>query len=172
MFYHVRLIRKIRVHPSKFNRNISIYIEDQLHREVDGQCIEKYGGIVLTVTRLIKTGLGRLEDHTGYAVYNVVFMAIVCRPEKEETVCAMVTQVSQTGIITEAGPIQIFVSRRQMPDDMILEDTPQPTLSSPDGVIRIKKGTNIRLKIIGVQIDSQGIQAIGTVNQDYLGVFE
>ncbi|OMH81492.1 DNA-directed RNA polymerase II subunit rpb7 [Zancudomyces culisetae] len=37
---------------------------------------------------------------------------------------------------------------------------------------KIEKGTNIRVKIVGLRVDSNEIFAIGTIKEDYLGVIE
>ena len=82
----------------------------------------------------------------------------------------MVTQVNKLGIFAEFGPVNAFVSKHQMPSDMEFQEQliPQKYVSR-DNKIAIKKGDEVRLKIIGTSVNAQQLCVVGSIKEDFMG---
>ena len=68
------------------------------------------------------------------------------------------------------GPLSIFVSRHAMPEDITFDTTSGDCWKSEDGDIQIKEGSTVRLRILGLTIEAGSISAVGTIQDDYLGL--
>ena len=68
------------------------------------------------------------------------------------------------------GPLQIFVSRHNMPEDIHFDNVKGDSWISDDGDIEITEGSNVRMRILGLNISADSMNAIGTIRDDYLGL--
>ena len=86
---------------------------------------------------------------------------------------ANVTSVNQLGFFCKAGPLQIFVTRHNMPADM--REGYKASVDmwvSNDQEVEIKKGCVVRLRIMGLSMEATRITAVGNISDDFLGVIE
>ncbi|GKV02406.1 hypothetical protein SLEP1_g14843 [Rubroshorea leprosula] len=65
--------------------------------------------------------------------------------------------VNKMGFFAEAGPVQIFVSNHLIPDDMEFQYGDIPNYATSDGLVKIQKDIEVRLKIIGTRVDATEI---------------
>merc|ERR1712070_302513 len=106
----------------------------------------------------------------------VTYTALVYRCFTNEVVDAQVVVVNQTGFHAKAGPLKIFVSRHQLPNDM--RDNYQPehetfVSNEEEGEpIEIRVGCVVRLRLIRGQMKQNEITAVGQIRDDFLGVIE
>jgi len=158
------------LHPKHFDKDIRDKIKTKLKEKVEGKATGRFGYTIL-VTHLISIGKGVLDDSTGYAHYPVQYYALVFRPFKGEILAAKVKTISKQGMFAEAGPLEIFVSKTQMPEDLRFDDSTGLNcyFSEED---RIEVGSLIRVKLIGLRFASDDINVIGTIREDYLGLLE
>lgn len=76
----------------------------------------------------------------------------------------------ENGFFARVGPLNIFISRHCMPDDMYYNNlNGEENWSSTDGIINISEGSLVRLRIIGLIIEAGVISAIGSIKESYLG---
>lgn len=169
MFFHILLDKSVLLHPRFFGPNIKSILIKKLNIEVEGTCSGRYG-FIITVTSIEKIGLGKVQEGTGSVLFPIKFKAIVFKPYKGEILDAIVINVIKMGFFAEAGPLQIFVSQHLIPSDMKFD--PQSSTAcflSEDGT-KIEKDTQVRLKVVGTRIDSNGFFCTGSIKEDYLGV--
>lgn len=61
------------------------------------------------------------------------------------------------GFFAEAGPVQVFVSNHLIPQDFAFASTDEPCFVSGDESVRIIKGAEVRLRIVGTRVDATEI---------------
>ncbi|CAL4124844.1 unnamed protein product, partial [Meganyctiphanes norvegica] len=103
--------------------------------------------------------------------HQVKYKAIVFRPFKGEVLDAVVTQINKIGLFCEIGPMQCFISRHSIPQDLEFDpNSNPPCYKSRDEEVVIQQDDEIRVKIVGTRVDATDIFAIGTLMDDYLGL--
>ncbi|GFH09578.1 uncharacterized protein HaLaN_04753, partial [Haematococcus lacustris] len=161
MFYILKLVKKLDIHPRSFGKNLREVIHEKLVQEVEGTCNSKYG-YVIAVTKVDSIGEGLIrQDGTGLATFSVHYSAVVSRPFKGEVVDCVVATVNKMGFFADAGPMQIFVSNHLISDELEFNATGDPSY---------QEHTEVRVRIVGIKIDQSDIFCIGTIKEDYLGV--
>ncbi|XP_046445751.1 DNA-directed RNA polymerase II subunit RPB7-like isoform X2 [Daphnia pulex] len=169
MFYHIALEHEILLHPFYFGPQLMATVRQKLSTEVEGTCVGNYG-FVIAVTTIDNIGAGFILPGRGFVGYPVKYKAIVFRPFKGQVFDAVVTQVNKVGLVTEIGPLSCFISRHNIPSDMIFYANSNPPCYKNQDVDVIQQDDEIRIKIIGLRVDTNNIFAIGTLNYDYLGL--
>lgn len=161
---------EILLHPRYFGPQLLDTVRQKLYTEVEGTCTGKYG-FVIAVTSINEIGAGNIQAGQGFVVYPVKYKAIVFRPFKGEVLDAVVKQVNKVGMFAEIGPLSCFISHHSIPSEMVFCPNSTPACyKSTDEDIVIAAEDKIRLKIVGTRVDANGIFAIGTLMDDYLGL--
>ncbi|KAK4777686.1 hypothetical protein SAY87_017873 [Trapa incisa] len=127
-------------------------------------------GFVVAITGIQSIGKGMIRDGTGFVTFPVTYRCVVFRPFKGEVLEAVVTTVNKMGFFAEVGPVQIFVSSHLIPDDMEFQPGDAPCYATSDRTLKILKDSEVRLRIIGTQVDATEIFCVGTIKDDFLGV--
>ncbi|KAE8417559.1 RNA polymerase Rpb7 [Aspergillus pseudocaelatus] len=167
MFFLKEETKVITLHPSYFGPNVREYLINRLNEEEEGRCTGDH--FVICVMDMVDIGEGRVLPSSGQAEYTIKYRAIIWKPFRGETVDAIVTSVKPTGIFTLAGPLSVFIARKNIPSDIKWEPNTVPPQYTDHADQVIEKGTSLRLKILGVKPDVAAINAIGTIKEDYLG---
>lgn len=152
MFYIKQFIHKICLSPQLLGPNINGLIQKDLFSKVEGSC--SAAGYVISVLRIITVSAGRIRLN-GHTSFQISYEAIVLKPRVGEIVDAPIASISKLGIFASIGPFSIFISNYQIP---------------ASAMEALGAGVIIRLKIIGMKIDSNKVYAIGTLNDDCLGI--
>ncbi|KAG2374569.1 hypothetical protein C9374_010588 [Naegleria lovaniensis] len=169
MFFLVDLDKNIRLHPKFFGPELTRTLRARLQNDVEGQCTGRTGYIV-SVTEITKIGQGKIGESSGYATFPINYKAVVFKPFKGEVCDATVTKVTKVGFFANVGPLPVFVSRHGIPDDMKYDpDHSPPRFVSEEAQVSIMEDKEVRLKIMGVKTEANGLFAIGTIKEDYLG---
>ncbi|XP_046636195.1 DNA-directed RNA polymerase II subunit RPB7-like [Daphnia pulicaria] len=169
MFYHIALEHEILLHPLYFGPQLMATVRQKLPTEVEGTCVGNYG-FVIAVTTIDSIGAGFILPGRGFVGYPVKYKAIVFRPFKGQVFDAVVTQVNKVGIFADIGPLSCFTSKYNIPSDMIFDANSNPPCYKNQDSDVIQQDDEIRIKIIGLRVDTNNIFAIGTLNYDYLGL--
>lgn len=111
MFFLVERRDVLSLAPRDFTSSMNAVILEQLRAKVEGKCSGRYGYTIL-VTTLRDIGTGVLDIDTGFAQFNVSYLALVFRPFKNEILIAKVISVNNNGFFAAAGPLEIFVSEK------------------------------------------------------------
>jgi len=164
--------RALIVPPKDMRKNIKDLLRSKLLKLVEGSCSRRYGYII-AVTNIDEEHLthGRIGEGTGDVTFPMKYNAIVFKPFRNEVIDALVTEaVTKEGFFAKAGPLEIFVSYKNMPSDMKFDDNTVPPLFIGDGGVKVQKDTCVRVKILNTRIDADGMHAVATFKEDYLGV--
>ncbi len=54
---------------------------------------------------------GKVQDTTGEVIYKVKVKALIFRPFRGEVLDAIVSEVTNEGIVLESGPLKSFISQ-------------------------------------------------------------
>ncbi|KAK9862932.1 hypothetical protein WJX84_009200 [Apatococcus fuscideae] len=169
MFYLLKLIKEVELHPKFFGPNLRETLKNKLTAEVEGTVSGKYG-FVAAVPDVEKYGQGKIREGTGFATFDVTYFCIVMRPLKGEVMDCVVTSVNKVGFFAEAGPVQIFVSNHLIPEDFDFNAMEDSQFVTTDESIRIRQGTEVRVRIVGTRIDATEMFCVATIKEDFLGV--
>ena len=159
---------QVHVPPSQFGPYIRDYINHALCKNVTNVCFGKQG-IVLDVVRVISYGEGRIcsmTDHNG-VTYDVLYVARLFAPYVGEIVDGVANVVESHGIIVQVGPCNIHIAGFKIPDDIKYRDG---QYISDDGLVKIKRDSYLRLRILGLKFDSKKIYGVGSIAEDGLGL--
>merc|ERR1712032_735222 len=142
--------------------------------EVEGLALANYGYVVNVIEvpeSDIKSGI--IEYDSGNVVFYVKYTALLLRPFINEVLDATVSLCNPLGFFAFVGPLQIFVSKHSMPEDMFNGfDSTKDVWMSDDKEVIITSGCGVRLKIKGRNVESNRITAIGTIKDNYLGLID
>jgi DNA-directed RNA polymerase II subunit RPB7 len=171
MFFIKELRRDVLLEPKYLGSQLKEHLKKKLTAELEGQCLGKHG-YVISVLDIKDDNImpGAIDNDTGAVNISVHYKVILLRPFRNEVLDTVVTVASDAnGFFANVGPLQIFVSRHCMQDDMSFNDFRGDSWISDDGKIEITEGSIVRLRIIGLVIDAGNISAIGTIKESYLG---
>ncbi|CAN0462415.1 unnamed protein product, partial [Discosporangium mesarthrocarpum] len=101
--------------------------------------------------------LGLIEFDTGFVNVEAHYNAICFRPFVNEVMDATVGNVTELGFFANVGPLEVFVSRLGMPDDIANGYDPVGDMwvSGEGSDNEIKAGCGVRLRIIGVTMGTE-----------------
>lgn len=172
MFYVKQLQREMLIEPRFLGSKMRKFIVKKVHDEMEGQCIGKYGYIIAILdVEDIKPGL--IENDSGSVNVMVKYTVMLLRPFRNEVLDAIVTMASdENGFFCRVGPLQIFVSRHCVPEDISFNAITSDCWVSEDEKVEIREGSIIRLRVIGISIDAGSIHAVGSIKETYLGQLE
>merc|ERR1712070_164464 len=173
-FFHVLLKRNVEMSPKDFHKKMRNNLVQQLIRSVEGTFHGDYGFIVC-VTEVENIGKGKIRDDVPEVSFPVEYRAIVFRPFKNEVLDGVVAQVDQMGCFVQIGPLSVFLSQHNIPSDYSLDTNHQPHwafVHRDDDNTKITVDSEIRLKLVGVRVELTEMNAIGTINENYLGPLE
>jgi DNA-directed RNA polymerase II subunit RPB7 len=166
----------LQLHPSFFGKQVHKHIEDELRAKFAGKCTGRFG-YTIAIPTVLDYGAGVLDIESGFAKFEVEYLALVFRPFRFEVLPAIVKQVSQNGFFAAAGPcVDIFVSTTLMPSNFVyttsLDAMPSFVAKSDDTNepdIKITTNSAVRIKILAVRHTADKLIVVGLINEDYLG---
>lgn len=152
MFFVKHFVHRLTLHPQYIGQNIQSLIQEYLLKKVEGTCTSS--GYIISVLKIENVSEGRvlLSGHTSF---QIEYQALVLKPVNGEIVDAPIVSCTKMGYFASVGPLSVFISNYQIPQNLLEE---------------LGNNSIVRLKIIGTKIDSSRVYAIGTLNDDFLGV--
>jgi DNA-directed RNA polymerase II subunit RPB7 len=159
------------MNPPDFGPHLRERIKERLRTSVEGTAMGRIGYVVyITEIQDADISMGKIEDSTGQVTYRVRFKAVVFRPFRNEVLDAVVTTAVNFGFYCKVGPLQIFVSRHMLPDDVKNFDHDRSSWISDDKEVEIRAGCGVRLRLMSVEIYQNNITAVASIKDDYLGL--
>eukprot|EP00694_Reclinomonas_americana_P007723 EC799080.1.p1 GENE.EC799080.1~~EC799080.1.p1 ORF type:complete len:171 (+),score=57.09 EC799080.1:90-602(+) len=167
MFYMLKLKRRIQLQPKELGRGIADKIRRALIREVEGTCDQN--GYIIALLEITHTGAGKIDELSGAVSFQVEYQALIFRPEKGEVCDGVCLSVSQHAIIVQVGPAQVLVPPQMIPEEMKFDNSQTPMFANEDRSLKITRGTELRIQIFGTKFMGTSINALGSIQGDYLG---
>ena len=167
MFYELSLEHTIFVHPRDFGQDLDTTVEKEMRKQLEGSLRQPYG-LILMVKSVDTMAPFRLNDSLyGHAEVTAVCRVVVCRPFNNQVVEGVVSGLNQTGIFVESGPLQMYISRHNMPEGSKYLGGDAFDFGHSHRLI--EKKDVLRVKLIKVQMKDR-LFAIGTIDEDFLGL--
>ena len=176
MFYVKLLTHTLTLPPLHFGPNLHASLISLTKSTCEGKPLPGYGYVVHIIDvppHHMKAGV--IEYDTGSVTYTVKYEAVVFRPFKDEVLDGGVSVVNSHGFYVMVGPMRVFVSHHQFPPDLNGSSGggyDGAAWVSEDGEVRIREGCGVRFRVIGCQVEGGGVQAVGTINDEFLGLID
>lgn len=169
MFFLKKLRRDIQLDPHHMGPSLKANVKRKVWDEIEGTCLGKYGYVIsITDIEDKDISLGLIDNDTGAVNITVWYSAFLLRPFPNEVVDAIVTTATETGFFSRVGPLQIFVSRHAMHEDISFNYARGDCWCSDDQEVEISEGSIVRLRIMGVTVDAGAIVSILCAIIDFL----
>lgn len=166
MFFLLNLKECITIQPQYLGRDIEAHIRGKLKAKVEGTT--SIDGYVISFMKILEYGLGKVIDTTGDVVYNVKYSAIMLKLFVNEVVDCVVDKIESYGINVKVGPINIFLSTKEIPSDFKYNENSQSFISDKD-MAEIKIDSEVRCRIKAINYEYNQFMCTATMNQAYLG---
>lgn len=118
MFYETNLRQYVRLPPSDFEMDTKEAILKELNEHVT-KSITKEIGMIIAIIEIIKVGEGIIIPGDGAPYYDTTFKALVFKPELQEVVNGIVTDLTEFGAFVSIGPIEGMIHKGQTMDDFV-----------------------------------------------------
>ncbi len=168
-FIRKQLKRNILLEPHNLGPGLESEVRRQLIEETEGKCLGK-NGFVIRMLDLDEIEPGLVENDSGSVNVQVLYSCFMLRPFRNEVLDSVVYNASnESGFWARLGPLEIFIHKNAMPEDMKFDYASGDSWVSDDGAIEIKDGSQVRIRIIGVSVDAGQMTAVGSINDPHLG---
>jgi DNA-directed RNA polymerase II subunit RPB7 len=170
MFREWQLTEQIRIPPINLSSGIRETIDSELRNLVEGK-VTAETGIILCITSIISTGVGFVSQRSGFAIFDVQYKGIVCCPRKDQIVDAIITSSNLNGFFAEAGPVEIFVAKKSLPEGFAYNLNTAAYENVQTSAV-LQAHTIIRVKIISTKPNPQmtKLTAVATMVGEGLGL--
>jgi DNA-directed RNA polymerase subunit E' len=174
----------VRVPPDKFGKPLKEVIDNILRAgyEHNGRLeggyegkIDKDQGALLVITDIKSISDGSVIPGDGSAFHNVVFEALVYRPELHEIIDGEVVEIVEFGAFIRFGPLDGLIHVSQITDDFIIYDKKRGALVGKESNKTLEVGDKVRARVVAVSLNSDKAKESKinlTMRQPCLGKFE
>ncbi len=118
MFYLVEIKDYVRVAPELFGMDVKKAITTELQEKYKN-FISLELGVVIAVEGVNKVGEGIIIPGDGAAYYDTNFSLLVFKPELQEVVYGIVSEITSFGAFLNLGPIEGMIHISQTMDDYV-----------------------------------------------------
>lgn len=168
MFYELEMQNHIRLPPGNFDDDLSKALKERLNEKYENK-IDKEDGMVIAVKEIIEIGEGVIVPGDGGAYYDVKFKLLTFKPEIQEVVCGVITDITDFGVFFDMGAVDGMIHVSQTMDDFVS--------ISKVGILTGKESKNVlktkdkcRARVVAVSYKDLNNPKIGlTMRQPLLG---
>ncbi|MBU1204061.1 MAG: DNA-directed RNA polymerase [Nanoarchaeota archaeon] len=118
MFYETELRQYVRVSPMMFNFDTKTAILKELNESFTKNP-SKEVGIIIAIIEIKKIGDGIIIQGDGAPYYDTTFKALVFKPELQEVIHGVVTDITEFGAFMSIGPLDGMIHIGQTMDDFV-----------------------------------------------------
>ncbi len=151
MYKLVKIVDTIRIPPKDFGKPIKESALSAISKEYEGK-VDKDLGLVLTVTKVGKIGVGRIIPGDGATYHDVEFEALIYKPVLHEVVTGKVSEVTNFGAFVKIGPIDGLVHVSQVTDDYVSFNEKTGVLTAKETKRTLKEGDTVRARVVSVSL--------------------
>ena len=170
MFYLVEVEDYIRVEPKLFGLATREAVEKQL-QETYAQYHDKEIGEVVGVLEVLEVGEGIIIPGDGAAYYNSSFKLLIWKPEMQEIVYGVITEITNFGAFIDLGVMQGMIHISQTMEDYV-NFSKSNTLVGKSGKRSLKKGDACFARIVAISYKGEEPKIGLTMRQPGLGKLE
>ncbi len=170
MFYLTQIEDYIRVEPKLFGLPTSEAVEKQL-KETYADYFSKEFGKVIAVIEVTSVGEGVIIPGDGAAYYKSVFKLLVWKPEMQELVYGVVSEIANFGAFLDMGVMQGMIHVSQAMEDYV-SFSKSGTLIGKTTKRSVKKGDLCLARIVAISFKGADPKIGLTMRQPGLGNLE
>lgn len=162
----------VRVPPDKFGEPLEEVVMDLLRKTYEG-VMDRDVGVVLAISEVKEIGPGRLIMGDGGSYHDVVFDALVYKPEINEVVLGEVIELTDFGAFVRIGPLDGLLHVSQVMDDFVSYNKNKGVLQGKQTKRTLKVGDKVRARIVTLSMKGRTRAKVGlTMRQQGLGKLE
>lgn len=170
MFCLIEVEDYVRVAPKLFGLPTKEAVEQQLKETFKG-FVNKDIGFVVSVVEVLDVGEGIIIPGDGAAYYNSAFKLVVWKPEMQEIVYGVISEITNFGAFINMGIVQGMIHISQTMEDYV-SFSKSGTLAGKSGKKSLHKGDACLARIVAISYKA-GEPKIGlTMRQPGLGKLE
>jgi DNA-directed RNA polymerase subunit E' len=170
MFYLTEVEDYVRVAPKLFGLPTSEAVEKQL-RETYTNYYDKELGKVVSVIEIISVGEGVIIPGDGAAYYNSKFRLLVWKPELQELVYGIISEITTFGAFMDMGVMRGMIHISQTMDDYVSFNKAN-SLTGKASKRTLKSGDQCMARIVAVSHKGEEPKIGLTMRQPGLGKTE
>ena len=173
MFKLVECEGVVRVPPSTLGKPLREAVLEILRREYGGQVVKDLG-IIVSVLDAEASSYGIIIPGDGNLYHKARFTMLVYTPMLQEVVEGEVGIVESTGLVVRVGPVDGYVHKSQIMDDVVSYSREQSAVIGQKSARVLRKGDSVRARIVAVSYGGrrQALRVQMTMRQPYLGKLE
>lgn len=170
MYYVYEIQDTIRFPPNFLGGNLKRTILKLVQEEYEGLLDEDLG-VVISVVDVEDVGEGKVVPGDGAVYYDVTIKMVLYKPEVQELVTGVVSEITEFGAFVRTGPIEGLIHVSQIMDDYINYDPKLPGFTGKESNKKLQLNDNVLARIVTVSLkDSISSSKIGlTMRQVGLG---
>ncbi|RKP19484.1 putative polymerase, partial [Rozella allomycis CSF55] len=172
-FAHKDLEHEVSLPPKFFGPGLKQILTRSLYMEVEGK-FHGQTGYIISVVNIDNISRGVIEDTFGAAKFLIKYKAIVFRPFKNQVLDGKISEVNSVmdSHVSDCGPLRVFISNHGFPDEFTFEPNSNPPYYiSEDQTMKLIKDEQVRVKIVNLSVQASEMIALGSIKEDYLGLF-
>ena len=170
MYKLVTVKDSVRVPPTLLGKDTKNSVQDAL-KSLEGRS-DKDLGVVLTITKVLDVGEGRIIFGDGGVYYDATYEMLVFNPEQNELVEGEVIDLAEFGVFVRVGPMDGLVHVSQITEDF-MDYSKEGQLTGKESKRALKQGDQVRARIITISTKQIQNAKVGlTMRQPGLGKLE
>lgn len=172
-----RIIKKrntVRIPPEELGGDLDEVVKKLTRFSFEGK-MDKRKNLTVVATNVSRTGEGRIIHSDGGVYQDVMYDALVYKPDLQEIVEGFVCEVVDFGAFVRLGPLDALLHISQIMDDHMDVDIGGHRIVGKETSRDLKLGDRIRARIVTVSLNEQNPREskIGlTMRQPGLGKLE
>ncbi len=166
MFYELEMQSHIRLPPGNFNDDLSKALKERLNEKYEGK-IDKENGMVITVKEILEIGEGIIVPGDGGAYYDVKFKLLIFKPEIQEVVYGIITDITDFGVFFDMGAIDGMIHVSQTMDDFV-SVSKVGVLTGKESKQVLKTKDKCRARVVAVSYKDVNNPKIGLTMRQFL----
>jgi DNA-directed RNA polymerase subunit E' len=170
MFYIIEIQDYVRVEPNLFGLSTKKAVENQLKKTYVNNYNNEFGKII-SVVEVIKVGDGVIIPGDGAAYYNSIFKLLVWKPELQELVYGVISEITNFGAFIDLGVMRGMIHIGQTMEDYV-SFSKSNTLLGKSTKRSIKKGDLCLARIVAISYKTDEPKIGLTMRQTGLGKLE
>ncbi len=170
MFYEIEIEDYIRVEPKLFGLSTKEAVEKQLQEEY-ADYHDKELGEVIGVLEVGEVGKGIIIPGDGAAYYNSTFKILTWKPEMNELVYGVVSEITNFGAFMNLGIMRGLIHISQTMEDYV-SFSKSNVLTGKSTKRSLKKGDACLARVVAVSYKSEEPKMGLTMRQPGLGKLE
>jgi DNA-directed RNA polymerase subunit E' len=154
MYKKMKLEGIVRIPPNDLGNPLEEAVAKELRNKYEA-VVDKTLGTIVAVLGADKIGEGRILAGDGAVYYDVIFDAIVFKPEMQEIIEGEVVEIVKFGAFLSLGPFDGLLHVSQITNEYISYDEKNARLVSKESNKSLNEGDRLRVRIIAISLNEK-----------------